>query len=100
MNGCAAHIAAVKHHCIIEQPLATFFLAGESFEQLVKHAHLLPAGLFELLHFLHGLPVMAEAMVIIRGVAIAVQLKGGGQKSIHHQGYDAGGVGLESHLRH
>ena len=39
-------------------------------------------------------------MVTIRGVVIAVQLKGGSQKDIHHQGYDAGGVGLEGQLRH
>ena len=95
-----AHVAAEEDHRAVEQSGIIFALCGEDLDELAEQHHLLAVGVFELLHLLRCLTVMTEAVITFGGAFIVVDFEGWRGEGIHHEGDDAGGVGLEGELRH
>ena len=61
--------------------VVAFTLVGEVVQQLAQQRHLLAVGVFELLHLVRGLAVMAEVVVAVGRVLVGCSLKTGVAKA-------------------
>ena len=85
-----AHIAAKEHHGTVEQAVGSLPSGGETVEVAGEDGHVLSIGSLELAHFDLVVTVMAQSVVSLGGVSLALEPKDRSLKSVEHEGDQAG----------
>lgn len=96
-----AEVAAVEDHGVVEQAFGVGRgCGGECGDEIAQVPHLLQVHLFELGELLLRLAVVAEIVIAVAGAVLCINLKDRRGETVHHEGDNAGGIGLEGELGH
>ncbi|MFM2179329.1 MAG: hypothetical protein RL015_3427 [Verrucomicrobiota bacterium] len=91
-----AEVAAVEDHGVIEEALGVGRgRGGECSDEIPQVTHLLEVHFFEFGELFLRLAVVAEIVIAVASSVLCIDLKDRRGETIHHEGDDARGVGLE-----